>query len=144
VHEANVGHQSLTPTIARQIAKDAELLNTGQVSGVTWHFFQGRRFDPFRLTHGEVAGIIGQAPHRARRNQYDASDYDLFRALGVFIYYDADDKCQAVEFTRGAKVSYDGYELFAHPAHEARAWARARDQNLDDKDGFVSSALGLI
>jgi hypothetical protein len=39
-NEAKVGYQSLTPTIARQIAKDAELLGTGQVSGVTWHFFQ--------------------------------------------------------------------------------------------------------
>ena len=31
---------SLTQVIARQIAKDAELLQTGQVGAYTWHFFQ--------------------------------------------------------------------------------------------------------
>jgi hypothetical protein len=39
-HESKVGYQSLTPTIARQIAKDAELIGTHQIEGATWHFFQ--------------------------------------------------------------------------------------------------------
>jgi RHS repeat-associated protein len=39
-HESKVGYQSLTQTLVRQIAKDAELLRTGQVSGYTWHFFE--------------------------------------------------------------------------------------------------------
>jgi hypothetical protein len=110
---------------------------------MTIHPHKGVDTIRFGMTREEVAAVIGQVPHRARRNQDDASDYDVFRKLGVFVYYDADDKCHAVEFTRDALVTYDGYELFAHPAHEARAWARARDQDLDDKDGFVSTALGL-
>jgi hypothetical protein len=39
-HESKVGYKSLTPTIARQIAKDAELIGTSQIDGATWHFFQ--------------------------------------------------------------------------------------------------------
>jgi hypothetical protein len=31
---------SRSPSAARQIGKDAELLGTGQVSGYTWHFFE--------------------------------------------------------------------------------------------------------
>jgi hypothetical protein len=61
----------------------------------------------------------------------------------MFVYYDVGDVCIAVEFTQRARVSYGAYELFAHPAHEARTWARARDQDLDDKDGVFSTALGL-
>lgn len=97
----------------------------------------------FGMTRSEVAQILGETPQRGRRNQYDAADYDLFLRRGFFVYYDADDLCQVVEFTRNARISYDEYELFAHPAHEVRAWAQSRDQNLDDKDGFVSTELGL-
>ena len=110
---------------------------------MTIHPHKGVGVIAFGMTRPEVAKAVGQVPRRARRNQYDMSDYDLFEKLGLFVYYDADDMCLAVEFTRDARVSYDGYELFAHPAHEARAWARARDQDLDGKDGFVATGLGL-
>jgi len=39
-HESKVGYQSLTPKIGLQIAKDADLLQSKKVVGVTWHFFQ--------------------------------------------------------------------------------------------------------
>jgi hypothetical protein len=37
-HEVKVGYVTMSPRIASQIAKDAELLATGQVQGVAWHF----------------------------------------------------------------------------------------------------------
>jgi RHS repeat-associated protein len=39
-HESKVGYQSLTPTIQRQIAKDAELVATSQVDSAVWHFYE--------------------------------------------------------------------------------------------------------
>jgi hypothetical protein len=39
-HESKVGYTSLSSSVSRQILKDAELLRTGQVQGVTWHFFR--------------------------------------------------------------------------------------------------------
>ncbi len=39
-NESKVGYQSLTPTISGQIGKDVELINSGQIQGSTWHFFQ--------------------------------------------------------------------------------------------------------
>ncbi len=39
-HESKVGYQSLTPTLARQIAKDSELVGSGQLKGAVWHFFE--------------------------------------------------------------------------------------------------------
>jgi hypothetical protein len=75
----------------------------------------------FGMTRLEVGAALGPPSRRGRRNQYDASDYDLYESRGFFVYYDAHDVCEAVELWRAAAVSYDGYELFAHPAHEARA-----------------------
>ena len=39
-HESKVGYTVLSNSITRQVLKDAELLSTGQVRGVTWHFFR--------------------------------------------------------------------------------------------------------
>ena len=38
-NESKVGYTSLTTDVSRQIVKDVELVNTGQVNSVTWHFF---------------------------------------------------------------------------------------------------------
>ena len=39
-HESKVGYQTLTPEIRLQVAKDAELLQRGDVQGVNWWFFR--------------------------------------------------------------------------------------------------------
>jgi hypothetical protein len=38
-HESKVGYQTLTQSIQRQIAKDVELMATGQIKAAVWHFF---------------------------------------------------------------------------------------------------------
>ena len=39
-HESKVGYQSLTKRIKSQIQKDAELIETKEIDGSTWHFFE--------------------------------------------------------------------------------------------------------
>ncbi|MFO0642395.1 MAG: hypothetical protein U0183_24415 [Polyangiaceae bacterium] len=39
-HESKVGYTTLTRSVSRQIAKDAELIATEQIEGATWHFFR--------------------------------------------------------------------------------------------------------
>lgn len=38
-NESKVGYQSLTSSNQLQIMKDADLINSGQINGSTWHFF---------------------------------------------------------------------------------------------------------
>ncbi|MBR7895834.1 hypothetical protein [Burkholderia multivorans] len=38
-NESMVGYTSFTSSVQTQIAKDAELMNSGVVNGVSWHFF---------------------------------------------------------------------------------------------------------
>jgi hypothetical protein len=38
-NESKVGYQSLTQDLATQIAKDVELVQSGQIQGSVWHFF---------------------------------------------------------------------------------------------------------
>ena len=39
-NESKVGYTSLTSGVSRQISKDVELINTQQITGSTWHFFE--------------------------------------------------------------------------------------------------------
>ena len=39
-HESKVGATSLTEFVSRQVAKDVELIHSGQVDGAVWHFFR--------------------------------------------------------------------------------------------------------
>ena len=97
----------------------------------------------FNMTRKEVARAVGQAPYHARRTEFDAAEYDFFPDLGLFVYYDERDRVHSVEFTRDARVSYNGFELFTHSASDALEWARCQDAALAVKGGFVSIALGL-
>ncbi len=99
----------------------------------------------FGMTRDEVASSIGALARRRRRSEYDLSDVDIFVTLGIKVTYDANDRCNAIEFNRGfgTDLEYDGYHLFDHPAREVRQWALARDPQLDPEDGFNSKALGL-
>ena len=39
-HESKVGYTRLTETVEKQIAKDAWLIENGDIQGSTWHFFR--------------------------------------------------------------------------------------------------------
>ena len=39
-HESKLGYTTLTQRVKTQILKDVELLKTGQISGIHWHFFE--------------------------------------------------------------------------------------------------------
>ena len=49
-HEAKGGlNVKLTRFVERQILKDAELIQSGQIRGAHWHFFQGAQSDVLEL-----------------------------------------------------------------------------------------------
>lgn len=99
----------------------------------------------FGMSRAEVAACMGVKPKSIKRGVYDLSDVDFFVTFGAKVGYDAEDRCNAIEFNRGFGVDleYDGYRLFDHPALEVRAWALAKDPQLDPTEGFISKALGL-
>ncbi|WP_152530593.1 hypothetical protein [Paraburkholderia dilworthii] len=50
-NEGKVGYVAYDAFTAQQVAKDAELLNTGAVNGVTWNFYRS-----------PVTGQVGPSP----------------------------------------------------------------------------------
>ncbi len=98
----------------------------------------------FNMTRAEIEVAVGTKPHRGRRNQYELSDHDYYVDLGMFVYYDNNDQCCAIEFTADADVEVEGERLMKMPMRVVLAWAKARDPSLvPDAEGFESPALGL-
>ena len=97
----------------------------------------------FGVPRAEVEKAVGRPPReRTKLSKFDLSEIDFYD--GFAVYYDENDKSCAIELCRDkVQVEYDGYKLFAHPPIDVRAWARARDPEMEEKDGFISSALGL-
>ena len=98
----------------------------------------------FGMTRAETERAVGMTPKRFVPNKY-ALEIDSFKELGLAVMYDQSGHSNAISFVRGfcVDLEYDGYRLFGHPAREVRAWALAKDPQLDPKDGFTSKALGL-
>lgn len=105
----------------------------------------------FGMSRKNVVGAMGEAPERGTRGVHDTWGYDYFPAIACFVYYGADpsktkagDECVvAVELASPARVSFEGFDLFAHPASDACEWARKLDPTLECADGFISRFLGL-
>src|ERR1700729_391167 len=76
----------------------------------------------FGATRGEVSHSMKCTPQRVRFSEFDLSDIDLFEEYGISVYYDEQDRCEAIEFSRIAKVVLDDYDLFAHSAREVQSW----------------------
>jgi hypothetical protein len=98
----------------------------------------------FGMSRAETEDAVGMSPKRFVPNKYGL-EVDSFDELGLAVMYNQYGQCNAISFVRvpSVDVEYDGYRLFDHPAREVRAWALARDPQLDPKDGFTSKALGL-
>lgn len=96
----------------------------------------------FGASRQEVREALGRRVEAGKRHETDPG-FDACDELGILIHYDESDRCTAIEIGQDGRVVYDGFGLFDHPAHEVRAWALARDPDLDPTNGFVSRALGL-
>jgi len=105
----------------------------------------------FGMSRKNVASAMGEAPERGARSPQDTWGYDYFPAHACFVYYGVDpsttkagdERAVAVELASPARVLFEGFDLFAHPASYAREWARKLDPTLECTDGFISRFLGL-
>ncbi len=97
----------------------------------------------FGMTRDEVALALDATP--AQFVSYYGLVVDDFDGGGLSVAYDADGRCNRISVCRGAGIDweFDGYLLLSHAAHEVRNWARQRDPDLREEDGFVSTHLGL-
>ncbi|GEM_PF-2855440 len=73
---------------------------------------QGTEEIKFGSTRQVVRGILGNDFKEFIRNEFAENSSDFYSEKNVFVEYDASNVCDALEFSRGAKVEYLDKRLF--------------------------------
>ncbi|MFD1469582.1 hypothetical protein ACFQ48_15245 [Hymenobacter caeli] len=111
---------------------------------MTWEINSYKGAGPilFGTQREAIRRLFAEEPNSFKRGGYELTDY--FQATGVFIIYDENDSCVAVEFTKPAIVSWQGKQLFPVPLNELFDYVRERDEELEeDESGFTSYKNGI-
>ncbi len=97
----------------------------------------GMRRDVIRKVVGEVFDVF-------RRGPEDATDSDAFDGAGIYVYYDSNDECEAIEFAEPAKPTLFGEQLIGRPLSQVLAYLKKHDASvLIDDSGATAYTIGL-
>ncbi|MDO7887862.1 hypothetical protein [Hymenobacter cheonanensis] len=111
---------------------------------MTWeiHSYEGAGQIVFGAAQESIRKLFDEKPNEFERGGTELTDY--FQAAGVFVIYDENRKCAAVEFTSPALVSWRGEQLFPVPLGEVLDFVREQDDELEeDESGFTSHKNGF-
>jgi hypothetical protein len=98
----------------------------------------------FGLTRDEVAEAMGTVPRRFMKTMACTTLTDAFDRLGMQVFYDADDRAEAVEVFAPSRPHFGDLDLFNLPYTTVLAAVRALDPDVqEDELGFTSNALGF-
>jgi hypothetical protein len=98
----------------------------------------------FGMTRDEVAHAMGALPRRFKKTVACTTLTDAFDPLGVQVFYDADDRVEALEVFAPSRPSFGDLDLFSTSYKDLIDLARAQDPDLqEDELGFTSNALGF-
>jgi hypothetical protein len=98
----------------------------------------------FGMTRDEVARAMGAVPRRFKKTVACTTLTDAFDPLGVQVFYDADDRVEALEVFAPSRPSFGDLDLFNTPYVMLLEAARALDPDVqEDELGFTSNALGF-
>jgi hypothetical protein len=73
-----------------------------------------------------------------------ASPTDAFDELGIHVYYDKQDRCEAIELWSESNPTYKGVSLFDMSPKQAISWLRKLDKAIEIDDvGAISRKMGI-
>ena len=98
----------------------------------------------FGMTREEVEHAVGSRPHRFRKTLACATLTDAFDGAGMHVYYDDQDRVEAIELFAPARPTFNDHDLHNMPYSSLIAAIRILDPEVqEDELGFTSNALGF-
>jgi hypothetical protein len=98
----------------------------------------------FGMSRAETRSLFQTVPETFRRSDEDASDVDEYADLGIYIEFDANDHCIAVEMFDPADPVFQEKHLLRIPFASVREWVERVDPALEkDEAGIYSNLLGI-
>jgi hypothetical protein len=98
----------------------------------------------FGMTAEEVRSTLDCAYKEFKRGPFAKTITDSFQPIGVFVCYNVERKCNAIEMGRPAQPFYAGHELLSDSFEKASELMLGFDPEVVFRDdGFTSFALGI-
>jgi hypothetical protein len=98
----------------------------------------------FGMPAEEVRSTLGCAYKEFKRTPISKTITDAFQPLGIFVCYNIDRKCNAIEMARPAQPFYAGHELLSDSFDKVFGLIRGFDPEVKaDECGLTSFALGI-
>jgi hypothetical protein len=92
----------------------------------------------------EVRSDLGSPTKSFKRTSESLFPCDYFELLGVFAYYDATGRLEAVEFGGPAKPFFSGFDLLESSYEKLHRFLGAHDMELAlTPDAITSNAIGV-
>lgn len=96
----------------------------------------------FGMRRDEVRAAVPAAVRAF--NKTPTTFVDAFDDEGIYVYYDEQDLCDAVEVASPSVPILDGRILIGSPFSELRDWLQMRDSEVEvDNAGLTDFAIGL-
>ena len=98
----------------------------------------------FGMTRDAVRKEVGGAFEVFRRGPEDALDSEVFDGDGIYVYYDPNDLCEAIEFSGPANPTLFSARLIGQPLDGVLAYLKKYDSTVSvDESGATAYAIGV-
>ena len=98
----------------------------------------------FGMTAKEVRSALGCTYEEFKRDPMSPIITDAFDSLGVFVCYNVDKKCNAIEMAAPAQPFFAGRDLLNNSFGNVFEYLRGFDRGVNLRiDGLTSFALGI-
>lgn len=96
----------------------------------------------FGLSPREIEKKLKKRPRKVLKQNYDKYETDAYDDL--YIYYDEEGKCEAVEFNCGAKLIFNKAKIFEKSYQDIESFIGNMDPDIEiDEVGFTSYKFGI-
>jgi hypothetical protein len=98
----------------------------------------------FGMTIEQVRAAIPYFPRSLKKTSVSAYPTDIFRDIGVHVFYKAPGLCEAVEMGGVAAPTFQEKTIIRRPFHEVLAWIRSVDPDVQvSNSGLKSFKFGI-
>lgn len=96
------------------------------------------------MTRAEVRGAVSADVESFKKLPTDTSLTDVFTSQSIFVYYDENDVCEAVEVADPSVPSFQGQHFIGRPFSHLREWFEKNDEEtIVDSAGLTSPKFGI-
>lgn len=106
--------------------------------------YQGMAGVQFGMSREQVRHVLDSSVRAFKKTATDELDTDAFDELGIQVYYQQPDVCEAIELAAPANPTFCGKALIGQPFSELRDWFGSIDPQIQvDETGLTSFEFGL-